>query len=147
MANLLTRNPLEARFKEMLAAAELNLEYEVARLPYVLRGRYTPDFTRGNVHIEIKGYWSQSDRRKIKAVRLHNPDVVLIMVFQRPYLKISKNSQTSYADWCDRWGILWIPFPSDPTMLSQCLKPLLEHTSPAPGATAQMELPSDVTEA
>jgi hypothetical protein len=141
------RNKTEARFAEILTAASLPWEYEVSRLPYTLHRRYIPDFTSGNLFLEVKGYWPQSDRAKIKAVRLGNPDALIVMVFQRPDSPISKTSKTTYAQWCDRWGIAWIPFPENADDLRQCLKDLFGPTSPAPGAAVQTQLLSDKTTA
>ena len=45
------------------------------------------------------------------------------MVFQNAYAKINKRSKTSYADWCDKFGIEWADFSRDKEKLLEWLKP------------------------
>ena len=47
------------------------------------------------------------DAPKIRQVIKDNPNIDLRMVFQDPYKRISKKSKTTYAKWCERYGILW----------------------------------------
>ena len=35
------------------------------------------------------------------------PDISFRMLFQKASQKIKKGSKTSYADWCDKHGIMW----------------------------------------
>ena len=64
--------------------------------------------------LETKGYWRPEDRRKVRQVIAENPDLDLRMVFQDPYKKISKKSKTTYAKWCQRYGIKWCAFHAIP---------------------------------
>lgn len=100
------RNRLEAR-----VGATLGPEYgfESTRLPYTLAHHYLPDFIApfGKRIVEAKGRFPASDRAKMKAIRQQYPDYEIEIRFQSPQTKIAKNSNTSYADWCDKNGIAW----------------------------------------
>lgn len=109
------RSGLEERVAELLFELGVKYEYESTQVPYIIRHNYTPDFVLPNgVYLETKGYWEASDRRKIKAVKIQNPDLDIRMVFQSPYNKISKSSKTTYAKWCDRHDIPWTSFHNIP---------------------------------
>jgi hypothetical protein len=100
-----TRN----RYEESFQRSNPSLAYEDHKLTYVIEATYTPDFYDSDTgtYYETKGYWRPSDRRKILAVIKCNPAIKIVMVFQNPNLKISKSSNTTYAQWCDRHGIIW----------------------------------------
>lgn len=71
---------------------------------------YTPDFVTkdGSIWYELKGRWVAADRTKIRNIRKALPNQRLIMVFERPNQRISKTSKTTYATYCDKYGIEWI---------------------------------------
>jgi hypothetical protein len=123
--------------QEALAGLSLPFQYECKKLDYVLRKKYTPDFSVDGVHVEVKGWWPPEDRAKLKAVRLGNPDDVLVVILVRPETKISKTSKTTYAEWCDKWGISWVPFNKDPDVIRQWVENVLSkfinrvHSAPA----------------
>ena len=109
------RSKLEERVADLLEGLGVNYEYESKKLGYTIQHHYTPDFVLPNyVHLETKGYWDSADRRKVLAVKRDNPDIDLRMVFQSPYNTITKNSKTTYAQWCDRHGIPWCAFHTIP---------------------------------
>ncbi len=85
----------------------VNFEYETLRIKYKRLSVYTPDFIFPNgVIIEAKGYFKPSDRTKhilIKQQTAHD----IRFLFQNAYNTLTKNSNTTYADWCDRYGFLW----------------------------------------
>ena len=102
------RSKLEERVASLLEGLGVSYEYEHAQVPYIIQHHYVPDFVLPNhVHIETKGYWAPSDRRKILAVVRDNPDLDLRMVFQAPYNTISKKSKTTYAMWCEKNNFKW----------------------------------------
>ena len=81
----------------------------------ILPIKYTPDFVLHNgICLETKGFWRPEDRRKIRQVINDNPDIDLRMIFQDPYKKISKKSKTTYAKWCQRYGIKWCAYHAIP---------------------------------
>ena len=109
------RSGLEEKVADLLVELGVSYEYESTKIPYVIQHNYTPDFILPNgVYLECKGYWEAEDRRKIKAVKTLNPDLDLRMVFQAPFNKISKQSKTTYAQWCDKHGIPWTSFHNIP---------------------------------
>ena len=109
------RSGLEEKVADLLVELGVKYEYETVKIPYVIEHLYCPDFILPNgIHLECKGYWEAEDRRKIKAVKLLNPDLDLRMVFQSPFNKISKKSKTTYAKWCDRHNIPWTSFVNIP---------------------------------
>ena len=106
------RSRLEEQISDLLLELQVDHDYEASKIPYQIQHSYTPDFFLPNKHIylEAKGYWRSEDRRKIKTIREQHPDIDLRMVFQNPYLKISKKSKTTYAQWCERRGIPWCSY-------------------------------------
>lgn len=101
------RNTFEQRVQDHLG---LNFEYEAVSLPYVIHHKYIPDFVDREAKriIEAKGFFPASDRQKMKAVKLANPDWTIEIWFQKdPHTQmISKTSKTSYAEWCRKNGII-----------------------------------------
>ncbi len=82
--------------------------YETNTIEYAITHRYTPDFEIAkNTYIETKGIFDSADRTKIKNVLAQNPGVMIIMVFQKPHMTISKASKTTYANWCEKNDIPW----------------------------------------
>ena len=109
------RSKLEERIATLLQELGISYEYESTRVPYTIQHFYNPDFILPNyVHLEAKGYWAASDRRKILAVKKENPDLDLRMVFQAPFNTISKKSKTTYAQWCEKHHIPWCAFHTIP---------------------------------
>ena len=109
------RSNLEERVAELLQMFAIDYEYESKRVPYTIQHHYCPDFILpNNVHLETKGYWDATDRRKILAVKKDNPDLDLRMIFQSPYNKISKKSKTTYAMWCEKHDIPWASYKKIP---------------------------------
>lgn len=100
------RNKFEAKVAKTISAG---YKYETTRLPYKLEHEYLPDWIDepNKSIIEAKGRFDASDRRKMKAIRQQYPDWSITIVFQNPETKISKKSQTSYSQWCEKNGIDW----------------------------------------
>ena len=109
------RSKLEERVADLLVELGVKYEYESTKVPYVIQHNYTPDFLLPNgIYLECKGYWDAEDRRKIKAVKLLNPDMDLRMVFQAPFNTISKKSKTTYAQYCEKLNIPWTSYANIP---------------------------------
>lgn len=82
--------------------------YETNRLPYTVSHVYVPDFkVSDRVFIETKGLFDYDDRRKTLEVLKQHPDISIALVFQKPTLKITKGSKTTYGEWCDKHKITW----------------------------------------
>lgn len=109
------RSGLEDRIETQLKDAKVPFGYESRRIAYVVparKARYTPDFVLGTnpdkqILIEAKGYFRESDRKKLKHVRDSNPDLDIRLVFQRANNKLNKDSPTTYAAWCEKHGFRW----------------------------------------
>jgi len=81
---------------------EFTLRYEVpARI-----ARYTPDFvfTHNGIVVESKGIFPTADRHKHLLIKNQYPDLEVRFVFSNPNSRISKQSSTTYADWCVKFG-------------------------------------------
>jgi predicted N-formylglutamate amidohydrolase len=100
------RNTFENRVRDALDA---RFEYEPIQLAYTIQHSYTPDFVdvQRKEIIEAKGLFDAEDRRKMRAIRAQHPDWKVTILFQNPKRKISKNSKTTYAEWCTKNGIEW----------------------------------------
>ena len=82
--------------------------YELERLSYSLPHTYTPDFKIANkVYIETKGRFYSADRTKTQAIIRQHLDVTLAIVFMNPNALLYKGAKSTYADWCDKQGIVW----------------------------------------
>ena len=109
------RSGLEEKVADLLNGLKVNYEYEDRRIPYRLQGNYLPEFHLANgIFLEVKGRLTSEDRRKMKAVKLCNPDLDIRFVFQAPFNKIYKGSKTTYAKWCDKHGFLWCSWTTIP---------------------------------
>ena len=110
------RSGLEVSIAGLLRALKVEFKYEDTKLPYTIEHTYCPDFyiPDTDIYIEAKGFWRPEDRRKIKAIKEQHPEIDIRMAFQNPKKKISKGSKVTYAQWCDRKGILWCDFKKIP---------------------------------
>ena len=109
------RSGLEEKVADLFVELGIKYEYESEKYDYTIAHSYTPDFKLPNgIYLECKGLWEPEDRRKIKAVIEQHPDIDLRMVFQAPFNKISKKSNTTYAQWCDKHNIKWCSYGSIP---------------------------------
>lgn len=115
------RSKLETEVEQALIAQGLSPSYETERFPYVLHRKYTPDFKVGDVYVEVKGWWPPAERAKFLAVIINNPGLPIFVALQRPYMTLSKQSKTTYAQWCDKHGIAWCPIPIPPDFMAQWL--------------------------
>ena len=124
-ANKEKRSALEEQVELALTGQGLSPSYESERFAYVLHRKYRPDFKiesdHGPIHIEVKGWWPSNERSKLLAVFINNPTIRLFVALQRPQQKISKQSKTSYAMWCDRHFIPWSPIPISPDYMNKWL--------------------------
>lgn len=97
--------------------------------------RYTPDFILPNgIIVETKGRFLTVDRQKHILIKEQHPQLDLRFVFSNPNTRISKQSRTTYAIWCQSHGFQyaakvippeWLDEPNDPARqaaLSQILR-------------------------
>ena len=112
------RSGLEEKIARGLTASGVSFEFEQEKLRYTQPAKertYTPDFvitTRSGkaIYIESKGRFVTSDRQKHLMVRDSNPDLDIRFVFSNPNNRISKQSKTTYAAWCEKNGFMYAKF-------------------------------------
>jgi hypothetical protein len=99
------RSGLEEEIAKQLEAKRVQYEYEKERITYHRTCYYLPDFKLPNgIFIEAKGRFTKEDRGMLLKVKKQHPDLDIRLVFSRSKARISKESSTTYAQWCERWG-------------------------------------------
>jgi hypothetical protein len=102
------RSGLEMEIDAYLKQNGIDGEYELNVINYVkpeTKHKYTPDFKLPNgIFVETKGRFVTEDRKKHLLIKEQNPDLDIRFLFQNSRAKISKNSKTTYADWCIKHG-------------------------------------------
>lgn len=103
------RSMSEVRFATRLKDINIKFDYEKDKLNYQFEPqKYVVDFTvDGDLLIEYKGKLDPASRRKMRAVKKCNPNVDLVMIFEKPNNKIYRGSQTTYGDWATNEGFVW----------------------------------------
>lgn len=105
------RSKFEKSISTQLTKENINYGYEVTTIRFtkpVSNHRYTVDFTLPNgILIEAKGRWVAEDRKKHVLLKQQQPNLDIRFVFMRARTPIRKGSKTTYADFCDKHGILW----------------------------------------
>lgn len=116
------RSRFEADFARDLEQRGIEYEYEKEILEYffkkkgkclkcggknvVVQHNYNPDFKIGRLYIETKGRLTSTDRSKMKAVKLCNPELDIRFVFQYDNW-CTKLKRERYSDWCTKHGYLY----------------------------------------
>lgn len=99
------RSRLEEGLAQQLEKAGVKFEYETIRLPFVRKCSYTPDFILPNgIVVEAKGWFRSADRSKLVLVKRSSPWVDIRLVFQNARNRLSKKTQTTYAEWSAKNG-------------------------------------------
>ena len=107
------KSGFEAKIAEQINTKQLQAKelYEKTVITYTVparNSRYTVDWTLPNgILIESKGRWTTEDRKKHLLVKQQHPEMDIRIVFQSAKNKISKGSETTYADFCNKHGIIW----------------------------------------
>ena len=102
------RSRLERDIADDLTGKDINFGYEPCRIKYVSARSYVPDFILPNgILVEAKGWFQSSDRSKHLRIKEQHPDLDIRFVFLNAKQKLSRQSKTSYGDWCDRYGFKW----------------------------------------
>lgn len=114
------RSGLEERFAAELSSLGVSFDFEQHKFTYKKPERvskYTPDFliaTRPDgtkrdkpLIIETKGRFMTADRQKHLLMKRQHPDLDIRFIFSNPNQKISKQSKTTYAIWCEKHGFLY----------------------------------------
>mgnify|MGYP001040881384 CR=1 FL=1 len=103
------RSGLEYRVACQLENLGVAYEYEQLKVKYQRReSTYTPDFKLPNgIIIEAKGRFKSEDRSKHLRIKEQHPELDIRFVFSNSSNKLNKNSNTTYAGWCDKHGFKW----------------------------------------
>lgn len=126
------RSGLEVALQKVLDEAEIKSFYERKKFSYTQPEQkrwYLADFEidKTSIILEAKGRLTSADRKKMILLQEQHPKTTFIMVFGKPYNKLSKASKTTYADWCDKQKILWLDIEvlkENPKFLSTTIKKL-----------------------
>jgi hypothetical protein len=105
------KSGFEFETAKMLKRKKVKFKYESEKVSFVVPAKsrtYTPDFFLSNgIIIETKGRWTLEDRKKHLLIKEQNPNLDIRIVFQNENQKIRKGSKTTYADFCNKHGILF----------------------------------------
>lgn len=111
------RSGLEEKVADQIREQGLPVIYEPFPLKYLVPERwakYTKDYVLHNgIVIETKGQFKTADRQKHLLIKDQHPELDIRFVFSNSRQRISKTSNTSYADWClmndFKFADKWIP--------------------------------------
>lgn len=108
MSNKKRRSRLEQRFEEILQSFDVQYDYEITQIPYIVpesKHKYTVDWTIINgVLIETKGYLSDHvERNKYVLLKKQYPELDLRFVFDNPN-KLCGGMKTTHAEWAIKNG-------------------------------------------
>lgn len=111
------RSGLEGRISQELTSSGVAYSYESEAISYLKpakNSKYTPDFIITHrpdgtekerpLIIESKGRFLTADRQKHLLVKDQYPHLDIRFVFDNPNQRISKQSNTTYAMWCEKNG-------------------------------------------
>lgn len=105
------RSGLEEQIADALRTLGITYLYEGLVVPFVQPEKprtYTTDFLLPNgIILESKGRFVTADRQKHQWVKDQHPDLDLRFIFSNSRSRISKQSATTYAKWCDSKGFLF----------------------------------------
>lgn len=101
------KSGLEEKIAKQIKSKGIEVEYETTVFDYIdpMVHKYRPDFILpNNIIIETKGRFLAKDRRKHLLIQKQHPEQDIRFVFSNSQSKLSKNSKTTYADWCAKHG-------------------------------------------
>jgi len=122
------RSGLEEATAAFFDAMQKPYTYEETTLEFAqpaLRRRYTPDFVLikhdgDPMIIETKGRWIAEDRKKMKLIKQQYPALDIRIVFSNAHARISKTSQTTYAQYAEQLGYPWAHRKVPPGWMYEC---------------------------
>ncbi len=134
------RSGLEEVVADWLTRKGVPVCYEAFKIKYTPPTKirtYTPDFILENgIVVETKGRFLTADRQKHRYIKEQYPLLDIRFVFSNPNQRISKQSKTTYAMWCDQFGFKYAAKQIPEAWLKERLTPSqVEATSDALGWT------------
>lgn len=123
------RSGLEDLIAKQLAELGIKFEYEPKdkKIEYIKpesKHKYTPDFVFPKFIIESKGRFVTADRKKHKLIKEQHPEIEIRFIFSNSKTRISKQSKTTYADWCNHYGFKY----ADRVVPEEWIKELQDET-------------------
>ena len=127
------RSGLEEATAADLRSRGIEFDYEKLTIEYekpARKSKYTPDFrlylklggspdhVRFRI-IETKGRFVTADRQKMILIKAQHPTLDIRILFNNPNARISKQSKTTYAMWCQKHGF---PFAKGPKVPEEWLR-------------------------
>lgn len=104
------RSGLEEQVAQQLRELGIDPSFEdrsdiIEYLKPARKSKYLRDFRLPNgIIIETKGRFVTADRQKHILIKQQHPHLDIRFVFSNPNARISKQSKTTYADWCLKYG-------------------------------------------
>lgn len=102
------KSGLEETISSQIEGRGITVQYETEKIGYNIPASnhtYNPDFKLPNgIFVETKGRFVASDRKKHLLVKSQHPELDIRFVFSNSNNKITKNSKTTYGDWCVKNG-------------------------------------------
>ena len=102
------KSGLEETISTQIEGRGIVVKYESEKVPYIIPASHhtcNPDFKLPNgIFVETKGRFVAADRKKHLLVKSQNPHLDIRFVFSNSNNKITKNSKTTYGDWCVKNG-------------------------------------------
>jgi len=102
------KSGLEENISQQIESKGIEVQYESQKVDYIVpasKHTYSPDFRLPNgIIVETKGRFVAADRKKHLLVKQQHPELDIRFVFSNSKNKISKNSKTTYGDWCVKNG-------------------------------------------
>jgi len=95
------RSKLEKKVSLLLGE---DWKYEADKISYTMYRTYTPDFTKGNKVVEVKGFFRPGDQAKYLAIRdsLKLDGKELIFIFPNPNKPVRRGAKLTHKLWCER---------------------------------------------
>jgi hypothetical protein len=93
--------------KRVAASLGTSWEYESHSVDYIVEHTYTPDFTKGDIHIEVKGFWRPNDLKKYLSINkvLRSEGQELFFIFSNPSKPQRRGAKMTMGQWCDKHSI------------------------------------------
>lgn len=97
------KSGFEDRVRKMFNTHGIKAEYEKDKIAYTVPSNYVPDFKIGDIYVEAKGYFDTDARKKMKYVKLSNPELDIRIWFQKDNY-LTKKKKMKYSDWAVKNG-------------------------------------------
>lgn len=96
--------------------------YEPESVSYVVERNYIPDFVKGNICIEVKGYFRVGDQPKYIGVNnaLKEQGRELVFILSDPNKPVRKGAKLTMAKWCEKHSIRYYSVDAIKELKKEC---------------------------